>query len=72
MNPYYWLAKQGVADVLIVKTATECAKTSNTIVIGDDTDLLVLLCYYMDEHSEYNVFLKPQSKNSKIEFWNIS
>ena len=34
------------ADVLIVKEAIEVSQTANTAVIGDDTDLLVLLLYH--------------------------
>ena len=36
------------ADVLIVKTAAESAKTADTLLVMDDTDLLILLCYYAD------------------------
>lgn len=32
------------ADVLNDKTAKDSTKSNNTILIGDDTDLLVLLC----------------------------
>ena len=34
------------ADYLIVKTAVDCAEHHDTIVVGQDTDLLVLLCYH--------------------------
>ena len=37
---------EGVADVLLVKTAVESARDRNTVLVGDDTDLLVLLCFY--------------------------
>ena len=36
------------ADFLIVNTAVRMASEYNTIVIGEDTDLLVLLCYHAD------------------------
>ncbi|CAC5391482.1 unnamed protein product [Mytilus coruscus] len=36
------------ADVLIVQTAVESAKSTTTVLIGEDTDLLVLLCYHMN------------------------
>ena len=39
---------KGDADILIVKTAVESAKVVSTVLIGDDTDLLILLCYYGD------------------------
>jgi len=33
------------ADLLIVQKAVQSATTSTTILVGDDTDLIVLLCY---------------------------
>ena len=41
---------RGDADLLIVKTAVESARSTDTILVGDDTDLLVLLIY----HAEMN------------------
>ena len=37
---------EGDADLLIIKTAVESARERNTVLVGDDTDLLVLLCFY--------------------------
>ena len=34
------------ADLLIVMKAVQSANSSNTVPVGDDTDLLVLLCYH--------------------------
>ena len=39
----------GDADVLITKTAVHSATQCPTTVIGEDTDLLVLFCFYADE-----------------------
>ena len=52
---------QADADLLIVQTAVESARRMNTVLIGDDTDLLVLLCYYteMDTHE---LFFQPEPK----------
>nr|XP_054767556.1 uncharacterized protein LOC129274841 [Lytechinus pictus] len=36
------------ADVLIVTTAVESARVIDTILVGDDTDLLVLLIFYAE------------------------
>jgi hypothetical protein len=36
------------ADVLIALTGVECAKSGITHVIGEDTDILVLLCHFAD------------------------
>ena len=40
------LRAQDDADVLVVQTAVSCAETSSTTLIGNDTDLLVLLLYH--------------------------
>ena len=37
------------ADVLIALTAVNEARSARMIVIGEDTDVLVLLCYYADD-----------------------
>ena len=44
------------ADVLIVETAIACANTKDTVLVGDDTDLLVLLCSRAGPTS-HNLFL---------------
>ena len=51
------------ADVLIVLTAVASARHKETVLIGDDTDLLLLLLHHaeMDAH---DVFLKSESKKS--------
>ena len=36
------------ADVLIVNKAVESSRTMDTVLEGDDTDLLILLCYYAE------------------------
>ena len=51
---------QGDADLLIATTAIRYADTK---AVGDDTDLIVLMCYYVDLHS-HNLFLHTQSKSS--------
>ena len=37
-------------DLLLVQTAVQFTKSINTVLVGDDTDLLVLLCH----HAEMN------------------
>ena len=36
------------ADLLIAQTAVQSAATKNTVLVADDTDLVILLCYYAD------------------------
>ena len=35
---------EAYVDVLVVQTAIESAASNNTVLVGDDTDLLILLC----------------------------
>ena len=64
---------EGDADVLIVKTAVESARKRNTVtvLVGDDTDLIVLLCFYTRSDS-FDLYFKPEPKaNSRRRVWNI-
>ena len=49
----------GNADLLIVKTAIVSARTKTTVLAGDDTDLLVLLCYHA---SGCDFYFRPEPK----------
>ena len=51
-SDYTILQAKSDAAVLIVKAAVESAETADTILVMDDTDLLILLCYYADIHSK--------------------
>ena len=58
----------GDADLLIVQKA---ATTSKTVLVGEDTDLIVLLCYRasLDSH---DIFCPEPKKNiKKLRVWNI-
>ena len=53
-------------------TAIESAKISSTVVVGDDTDLLILLCYHADMNASDIYFAPEPKKNAKQpKFWNI-
>ena len=62
----------GDADLLIVQTAVNSARNNTTVLVGDDTDLLVLLCYHADLNS-HDIFFKPEPKqNAKTRrVWDI-
>ena len=51
------LHDQSDADVLIAKTAIESAASMDTILVGDDTDLLILLIHHapLDKLSQKKV-----------------
>ncbi|XP_065915240.1 uncharacterized protein [Dysidea avara] len=64
----------GDADVMIVQKAVESATVTDTVLVGDDTDLLVLLCYHACLNS-HTIFFKPEPKRTttkKLRVWNIS
>jgi len=63
----------GDADLLIVQTTISSADRADSILIGDDTDLLVLLCYHVG-NTRFNVFFKPEIKSNTRKTnrcWNI-
>ena len=53
----------GDTDLLIVQKAVQPATTSKTVLVGEDTDLIVLLCYHssLDSH---DLFFHPEPKTS--------
>ena len=62
----------GDADLLIVQKSVEAASEVNTVLVGDDTDLLILLIYHASLDS-CSLFLKPEPRKStkKSRVWNI-
>ncbi|KAK3751010.1 hypothetical protein QZH41_020170, partial [Actinostola sp. cb2023] len=53
------------ADLLIVKTAVEFAQTRTTILVGDDTDFLILLLFYVYPDG-YDLLFIPEPKNNSL------
>ena len=49
---------EGDADTTIVEQVLESAKTNTTIVVADDTDILVLLCSQITQNS-HPILLRP-------------
>ena len=43
----------------------DCVKLVNTVIVGDDMDFLVLLCYHADRHSKV-LFFPPKPKANCI------
>ena len=62
----------GDADLLIVLKAVQSATTTSTVLVGDDTDLIVLLCYHANMEA-HDLFFHPESKSNtkKNRIWNI-
>ena len=65
------LHDQSDADVLIAKTAIESEASLDTILVGDDIDLLILLIHHapLDKHDIF--FTSERKKNSMNHIWNI-
>ena len=53
----------GDADLLIVQKAVQSATISKTMLVGEDTDLIVLLCYHVSLDS-HNFFINPEPKKN--------
>ncbi|CAC5414720.1 unnamed protein product [Mytilus coruscus] len=60
------------ADVLIAKTTVESAILHQTILLGEDTDLLVLLLYYYNFGSMHFIFKPNHDKKTKSKIWDIN
>ena len=62
----------GDVDVLTVQKTVESSTMMDTVLVGDDTDLLVLLCYHANLDS-HNILFRPEpkknTKNPRV--WNI-
>ena len=56
----------------IVRAAVEYGNSTPTVLVGDDSDLLVLLCYYTDIRA-CDVFFRPEPKTNatRRRVWNI-
>ncbi len=64
---------KGDADLLIVETTVQSAMSCETTLVGDDMDLLVLLCFHVREDS-CQVFFKPEimsGTKKSPRCWNI-
>lgn len=57
------------ADTTIVKDAVLSAKNSTTVVIGEDTDLLLLLCYHTKKTSKDIYFKHGTTSSNKV--WHV-
>ena len=49
----------------------ESAAENNVVLVGDDTDLLILLLHQQYEGKRYVYFASEPQKNSKARFWDV-
>ena len=60
------------ADVMIANTAVAKARAMNTVLIGDDTDLLVLLLYHGELDTQQLFFSpEPRQRDKSRKIWDI-
>ena len=63
----------GDADLLIVQKAVESAIKVYTVLVGDDTDLLILLCYHARLDSPQSIFqARAKEGNQNHRVWDIT
>ena len=55
------IQSHGDADTLVVSTAVTAASFSNVVVIGEDTDILILLLHHYQHDNTHNMFFMTQS-----------
>ena len=60
------MSASGDADLLIAKTVVEATSKSDTVLVGDDTDLLVLLCFYHKMSAPHNLYFLPEPKKGSL------
>ena len=63
----------GDADLMIAQTAVKLSEETETVAIGEDTDLLVLLIYHSKDNCK-TIYIKSDVKASlkETKIWNIS
>jgi len=52
---------RGDADLLITQTAVHASEQRDVVVIAEDTDVLILLCFFVKIENEKVIF-KPEPK----------
>ena len=60
------------ADMLIAQTAVQSAATKNTVLVADDTDMVILLYYYADPDG-FDLFMQCSTRGTtrKNRIWDI-
>ena len=61
----------GDADLLIVQTALKATKDYPTVLIGEDTDLLVLALHHLTNEKALYFTYEPKQSQQLAEVWNI-
>ena len=59
------------ADVLIAQKTIESASVQDSVLVGDDTDLIVLLLYHSNPTGKGLFFAPEPKKNAKQQVWDL-
>ena len=59
------------ADVLIAQKTIESASVQDSVLVGDDTDLIVLLLYHSNPTGKGLFFAPEPKKNAKQRVWDL-
>ncbi len=65
------VAADGDADSLIVKTAIQQSKICDTVLVGEDTDLLILLLHHATTSGHELCLFNQGKRGSPGKWWNI-
>lgn len=60
----------GDADVLIVETAIYSEVMGKIVFVGDNTDILVLLCFHTKQDG-FDLFFRPKANAKQVKVWNM-
>ena len=59
------------ADFLIVKTTVENAINNPSVLLGKDTDLLIIFLFYFDPDSNNKYFKSMRTSSTTMKIWDI-
>ena len=62
----------GDADIDIVKATVDCSQLCSTTLVGEDTDLLILLLYYAGTENEAIYFRSDTKQSKENKVYNIN
>ena len=65
------MKSDGNADLIIVQIALEVARRQDNVVVGEETDLLVLLCYHANFEG-HNIYFKYEKRQNAAQKYGTS
>ena len=65
------IQSSGDADTLVVSTAIAACSSTNVVVIGEDTDILILLIHHYVNSNANDIFFMTDKNVKEKKIWNI-